>query len=93
MSEWEDLLWKTLDGLPLNQQYQLCGEWINDISRSILPQLGKRRRRVVLEILAQPGWDAARLAEEVGTRRGAINRLAEEGRSDLRAERTRETVS
>ena len=87
---WEDRLWDELDEMSLIEQYKTAGEWINLLSRSLLVELAKHRRQVVLAILALPEWDATKLAEEVGTRGGAIIRLAEEGRADARAERTRE---
>jgi hypothetical protein len=89
-TKWEEELWGELEELSLIEQYVACGEWIHTISRSVLVELAKHRRQVVLKILELPEWDAAKLAEEVGTRRGAITRLADEGRADLRAERRKE---
>jgi|SRR5262245_2702435 len=86
---WEEKLWDELDELSLIEQYVATGEWIDLISRQLLVDLARRRRQVVLQVLALPEWDATKLAEEVGTRRGAIIRLAEEGRADARAERKR----
>lgn len=88
--KWEEELWSELDELSLLEQYHATGDWIHQISRSVLVELAQRRRQVVLSILALPEWDAVKLAEEVGTRPGAIRRLADEGRADLRAQRRAE---
>ena len=87
--KWEEELWADLDEMSLLEQYHATSEWIYEISRGLLPDLGRRRREVVLAILATPDYDVASLAEEVGTRIQAIKRLADEGRSERRAERKR----
>jgi hypothetical protein len=88
---WEEQLWYELDELSLIEQFETCAEWINTMSRELLPALAAHRRQVVLQILALPDWDVDRLAEETGTRRGAITRLKEEGRAGVRAEQKKAT--
>lgn len=83
--KWKEKLWDELDNLSLVEQFTTAGDWIELISRDVLVELAAHRREVVLQILALPEWDATKLAEEVGSRRGAILRLAEEGRADARA--------
>ncbi len=86
---WEEALWAELELLPDTQQVITAGEWITHLTQKILPELGKHRRQKVLEILAQPDWDATRLAESIGARRNTITRLAEEGRAMARESRER----
>jgi hypothetical protein len=90
---WEEQLWDELDELSLLEQFTTTGNWINQISRELLVELARKRREVVLAILVLPDWDATRLAEETGTRRGAIIRLAEEGRADARARLRQQKVA
>ncbi len=87
--KWEEDLWAELDELSLLEQYHATGDWIHEMSRVLLVELGQRRRQVVLAILALPEWDYIKLAEEVGTRPAAIKRLADEGRAEARAARKR----
>jgi len=87
MTNWEEALWQELEALPDTQQVVTAGEWITHLTQEVLPALGKHRRIKVLEILAQPEWDATRLAESIGARRNTIVRLAEEGRAVAREDR------
>jgi len=82
--DWVDAMWKELDELPDTERFIATGAWITRMTQELLPQLGLRRRTTVLEILAREGWDATKLAEETGSRRTTITRLAEEGRAALR---------
>jgi hypothetical protein len=82
--DWVDAMWKELDELPDTEQFIATGAWITRMTQELLPQLGLRRRTIVLDILAREDWDATRLAEETGSRRTTITRLAEEGRAALR---------
>lgn len=82
--DWVDAMWKELDELPDTEQFIATGAWITRMTQELLPQLGLRRRTIVLKMLAQEDWDATRLAEETGSRRTTITRLAEEGRAALR---------
>ena len=84
---WEEALWAELDGMSELDQIVKAAEWITSITQEILPALGKYRRRKIVELLAQDDWDATKIAESIGTRRGTINRLADEGRAILRQER------
>lgn len=86
MSQWEETLWSELADMPLETQVVACGEWITQITREILPKLGKVRRKRILDILSQDDWDATRLAETIGSRTSTIKRLAEEGRAQARVD-------
>jgi len=81
---WVQTMWAELEQMPPGQRIVACGEWISMITRVLLPRLGLRRRTEILDMLAQPDWDARRLAETIGTRTTTINRLADEGRSALK---------
>lgn len=79
--QWEEMLWKTIDDLSDTEQIITTGEFIAHINQNVLPMLAERRRDKVCELLAEPQWDATKLAESIGARRGTILRLAQEGRS------------
>jgi hypothetical protein len=78
---WEETLWSELDGMEPTRQIIATGELIALVNQELLPRLADRRRDIVCDLLRQPEWDATKLAETVGTRRGTILRLAQEGRS------------
>jgi len=82
---WTQAMWAELEQMSPEQRIIACGEWISMMTRVLLPKLGLRRRTEIIDMLAQPGWDARRLAETIGTRTTTINRLADEGRSALRS--------
>ena len=78
---WKQRLWEDLRQEPQPDQIVTAGEVITELVHHLLPELGRHRRQVVLDLLATPGWDPVRLAESIGARPAAIVRLAEEGRS------------
>lgn len=80
-------MWAELAALPDTEQIIAAGAWITHITQTILPELGRIRRETVLTLLADPDWDATRLAESIGARRNTITRLAEEGRALRREHR------
>jgi hypothetical protein len=69
---WEESLWAELDQMEPTRQIIATGELIAKVNR---------RRDVVCDLLGHEEWDATKLAEQVGARRGTILRLAQEGRS------------
>lgn len=81
---WEEALWSELDSMTDPTQIIVAGELIAHISQEVLPALAERRRDKVCQMLRDPEWDATRLAESIGARRGTILRLAQEGRSRFR---------
>lgn len=81
---WEDTLWSELDAMSATDQIVATGEMIAAVNQRILPALADRRRDRVVELLLEPGWDATKLAESIGARRGTILRLAQEGRARRR---------
>lgn len=84
MANWEEMMWAELEALPETEQIITCGEWITHITQKILPDLGKRRRETVVNLLEGPDMDYSKLADTIGARRQTIVRLAEEGRADRR---------
>lgn len=80
---WEEVMWEELDAQPEPEQIITTGVWITRMQQIVVAQLAARRRTLVLDLLGQ-GWDATRIAEEIGSRRNTITRLAEEGRAALR---------
>lgn len=82
--EWEQLLWTTLINLTYPEQVRVSGDWIVYVTQHLLPKLAEHRRLTTAMIVERDGWDAQRLAETIGSRTVAINRLAKEGRQ-LRA--------
>lgn len=87
--DWEEAMWAELRSQSPTDQIVTAGEWITLIQQSIVAELAKVRRDQVLDLLAQPGWDATRIAESIGARRTTITRLAEEGRAARREDQAR----
>lgn len=85
--DWREALWAELDAQDPVTQIMTTAEWTAYITRELLPALGVRRREKVVEVLAQPGWDATRLAETVGGRRTTFTRLNQEGKAVMREAR------
>src|SRR5262245_58997523 len=81
---WELALWEELEQLDPTERIIRYGETITYMTRELLAKLGDRRRQLIIEELAKPEMDATKLAESIGARRTAINRLANEGRARLR---------
>lgn len=92
MSAWEEAMWAELEAQPVPQQIVMAGELIELMQQGLVPKLGQLRREAVLRLLNEPGMDATRLAEQIGSRRTTIMRLAEEGRALRREERIRESL-
>lgn len=88
---WEEAMWAELDELTEPEQIIMTGAWITHMQQVVVAQLAARRRTRVLDLLAQ-GWDATRIAEEIGSRRNTITRLAEEGRAALREQHRNEAA-
>jgi len=84
LNEWELSLWDELEQLPPMERLVRYADIIPYITRELLPKLGDRRRQLIIDALEAPGMDATKLAETIGTRRTAVNRLAREGRARLR---------
>ncbi|HEY6074353.1 MAG TPA: hypothetical protein VIV15_13430 [Anaerolineales bacterium] len=77
-------MWAELDAMEPLEQFKMAGAWIDELTHVLSPALGERRRDVVVQILAQPGWDYTMFAEMTGSRRQTIKRLAEEARTRQR---------
>lgn len=82
--DWEKCLWDELDLLPDNEKFIRYSEVITHITRELLPRLGDLRRDLVLKLVEVEGADATSVAESVGSRRTAIQRLAQEARARRR---------
>lgn len=85
--KWIDALWDEVEQLDEVDQVVFTGEAITQITREVLPALGRHRRVAVVDILTKEGWDPGLLADTIGSRISTIRRLAEEGRSILKSER------
>lgn len=81
---WLEAMFTELDEMTEVDQIMATGEWIVRITQEVLPRLGARRREMILAKLDEPDWDPTRLAETIGSRAGAVKRLAEEGRARRR---------
>jgi hypothetical protein len=78
---WQKLLWEELDAQSPQQQFVTTAEWINGITRHLLPELATRRRENVLTLVDQDEGSVAAVAGQLGMRRTTISRLVDEGRS------------
>jgi len=78
--DWVNHLRTELDDLEPAQRVKVTGDWTLYITHVLLPELGRRRRVEAAEIIAQPDWDARRLAETIGSRARAMERIAKEGK-------------
>jgi hypothetical protein len=92
MGTWEETLWTEFDGLPDGEKIVRAGELIEHMQQNLVPLFGQIRRETVLTMLNQPGMDATRLAEMIGSRRTTILRLAEEGRANRREQAIRDSL-
>lgn len=84
--QWQKVLWDELSQLSTDEQIIVSGQWITDISRNLLTELGAHRRRLIAEAVREEGVDDGVLADRLGSRRSTITRLAEQGRALLRDE-------
>jgi hypothetical protein len=86
--EWLSKLWSSLAELPAPDRIKISGDVIVYMTQSLLPDLARYRRVEVAKLLEHEDWDPQKLAETIGTRTVAINRLAKEGRQIGAAENT-----
>ena len=77
---WVADIWGELDTLEPLDQIKVSGDWIYYITRVLQTELAEYRRKAVVSILEQDDWDSQRLAETIGSRESAIDRLARDGR-------------
>lgn len=82
-SHWEAVLWAQLDSMPPEDRIKISGDWIVHLTQTLLPDLALYRREEVAKLMEHPEWNPQRLAETIGSRTVAINRLAREGRRSL----------
>lgn len=81
---WQEALWAELDAMDDLDQIKTAATWIEVITHEVSPALARRRRAMILKVLAEPDMDATRLAETIGASTSAIRRLREEGRANER---------
>lgn len=81
---WQEEMWAELDAMGDIEQIKAAGAWIEEITHVLSPELAKRRRAKVDEVLQHPDMDATRLAETIGTNRSTITRLRDEARAHRR---------
>lgn len=86
---WEEMMWAEIGALTTVEQIAYAGELIERLDHDLVPRVADLRRDKILEVLADPEWDATRLAETVGARRTTIARLAGEGRAKKREQELR----
>jgi hypothetical protein len=86
--EWLNKLWASLEALPAPDRIKVSGDIIVYMTQSLLPELATYRRVQVAELLEHEDWDPQKLAETIGARTVAINRLAKEGRQHGRTQDT-----
>lgn len=77
---WLIHLWSELDTREPVDRIKAAGDWTVYLTHHVLPALGAYRRRTVVDLLTEPGWDARRIAETIGTTSQVIDRLAKDGR-------------
>jgi hypothetical protein len=82
--DWEQMLDDTFQALEPDKRLIHYATIIMYVTRELLPRLSDERRREVLKMLEVPGMNDTKLAEMIGSRRTAIQRLATEGRRRLR---------
>jgi HAMP domain-containing protein len=79
--KWQDALWAELEEMDALQQHVACGEWITEMQQQLVPRLSVRRRLKIVEASEQHHHDYLKMAELIGSRKGTIKRLVDEGRS------------
>ena len=77
---WLSQLWTELDEKEPVDRIKAAGDWTVYLTHHVLPALGAYRRNNVLDVLTEPGWDARRIAETIGTTAQVIDRLAKDAR-------------
>lgn len=85
IDSWETVMWRDLNALPEEEQFIAAGAWIAHITQVILPALGLHRREVILRLIEERGWDTTQVAEQLGSRKATVIRLADEGRAFRKA--------
>jgi len=81
---WEDTMWEELDEKEPLAQHVAAGEWITMMQQTLVPALAERRRAKLVEAAELVDNDYYLLAEQIGSRKGAIERLVNEGRAARR---------
>jgi hypothetical protein len=78
---WQEDLWTEFDGLSDIDQIRTAAIWIEYVTHTLSPELARRRRAKVEELLRRPDMDPTKLAESIGAKRSTIKRLNEEARA------------
>jgi hypothetical protein len=81
---WQDAMWAELDEQTPLQRYVTCSEWITEMQQTLVPELADRRRTELVNAAAECNNDYLHIAETIGSRKGAVERLVNEGRARLR---------
>ena len=82
--KWQDAMWAELDEMDSLQQHVACGEWITEMQQGLVPALADRRREALVHAAEEHDNDYQQIAEKIGSRKGTVKRLVDEGRSRLR---------
>lgn len=83
---WVQAMWEELDQLDPLEQHVTCGRWIIEMQQHLVPALSARRRTSLVSAVEASGDDYFTVAERIGSRRGAVERLINQGRAVLRKE-------
>lgn len=84
-AQWETELWNELNALPPDAQIVVSGQVISHITHDLLTRLSDFRCDAAQRAVEEPGMDAGRVADKVGSRRSVIERLAARSRANKRA--------
>ncbi len=79
--KWQDVMWTELDEMTPLQRHVAAGEWITEMQQTLVPELAAARRESLLEAVEETGGDYYTIAESIGSRKSAVERLANEARA------------
>jgi hypothetical protein len=77
-------MWAELEEMDPLQQFVACGEWITIMQQQLVPALAERRRVKLMEAAEAVENDYYLIAERIGSRKGTVERLINEGRAQRR---------
>lgn len=83
---WVQAMWEELDEMDPLEQHVACGRWIIEMQQTLVPALSVRRRTSLVSAVEDSGEDYFTIAERIGSRRGAVERLINQGRAVIRSE-------
>lgn len=78
---WQEAVWEELEALEPLERFVACGAWITQMQQEVVPELAERRRLALVQAAEDYDNDYLKLAELIGTRKSAVERLVNEGRA------------